>query len=199
MLTSTQPTYEAVTCPRCRKTLPPSSRRSGHVVCPSCHRDFEMIVFTPPERRLRAQQIGEAGPDANAVCINHARNIAAHGCGRCGSFVCALCAIEADGQIYCPACYDRLSAEGALTATRTRFRDMGGMATTAAAAGCLLYFLCILFGPFAIYYGIKALKQRKEYGDIESPWRIWLAMFIGAVETVGGFAFIGFLIYGLSK
>jgi uncharacterized Zn finger protein (UPF0148 family) len=173
-------------CPHCNRPLPAEVIRNGDVACPVCRGEFRLLTFNPTERRARRSEQAGLTPDAKAVCGNHPRNVAAHGCGRCGMFICSLCAIEADGMILCPGCYERLTAEGALTSSRMKFRDMGGLASTAAALGIFLWFFCMIAGPMAIAYGIKALRQRKEFGESISSWRVWIAMLIGLAETVGG-------------
>jgi uncharacterized paraquat-inducible protein A len=189
----------AILCPHCDHPIDANQMAGGDVECRLCERTFRLVTFSPPERRgARAEQAGLT-PDAKAVCGNHPRNVAAHGCTRCGMFICNLCAIEADGMTLCPRCYERLTAEGELSSTRMKFRDMGGLASTAAVAGILMWFFCVIAGPMAIGYGIKALRQRKEVGDMHSPLRIWIAIIIGTLETIAGIAMIAFMIIGFSK
>jgi len=153
-----------------------------------------MLLFRPPQRNGRADSIPLPSADGTAACGNHPRNAATTSCNRCGIFVCGLCLIESDGLALCPACYDRLSEEGALASTRMRFRDSSGMAGTYAVAGLVMWFLCLIFGPLAIYHGVKAIRQRKLNPDVGSMWRAYLAIFLGLLEIAGGVALIVFVL-----
>lgn len=178
-----------VTCPRCRRpvSLPAAA---ADATCSFCRLSFTARAYSPPMRRgVRAQEAG-LGPTSSAVCGNHPRNVAAHGCSRCGMFICNLCVIDTDGMSLCPGCYDRLSKEGALVSTRTKFRDMAGLAITSVAAGIFMWPFMPLTGPLAIGYSVKALKQRRELGELYSPFRIWFVMFLGIAQTIGGIAIL---------
>jgi len=190
---------EGVTCPFCKGPLEHETLISGTVRCPHCGNEFRAVRFSPPQRNVRVVELAATGPEGGHPCANHPGNAAVVNCDRCGAFICGLCQIDADGMSLCPACFDRLSAEGALESSRTKFRDFGGLASTSAAAGCLVYFLCVLFGPLAIYYGIKGLRQKKALGESEGIAGIWVAMALGLLETAAGVAFIGFMIVGLSQ
>jgi hypothetical protein len=161
----------------------------GDNVCPSCHLSFEAALFTPVVKRAPIQEVTGSTIDGNsAVCGNHARNVAAESCSRCGMFICQLCTIEADGAILCPACYDRLTNEGALLSTRTRFRDLTGLALTNATLGLVIWFLSFLFGPAAIIYSIRGFRQQRELGETDRRLSLIVALSLGVIETVGGIA-----------
>ncbi len=115
-------------------------------------------------------------------------NAAVIECSRCGTFICALCRIDTDGKALCPACFERLSADGSLEGTTMTFRDYGALSSTSAVAGCLIYFIGILTGLLAIYYGIRGLRQKKELGDRDGVAGIWGAITLGVLESlIGGF------------
>lgn len=114
-------------------------------------------------------------------------------------FICNLCEITTDGMTLCPSCYDRLSAEGSLSSTRTRFRDMAGLAATSIAAGIFLWFLMALTGPLAIGYTVKAFRQRRELENLYSPVRLWILLILGVCETLGGLFMIVALVGAIAK
>jgi hypothetical protein len=185
-------------CPRCKRETP-LPNASGEVTCAWCRLHFTGRIYTPPVRRAQRALEAGLGPTGNAVCGNHPRNVAAHGCTRCGMFICHLCVIETDGMTLCPGCYDRLSNEGALVSTRTKFRDMAGLAATSIAAGIFMWPFMPLTGPLAIGYSVKALKQRRELGDLYSPTRIWIGLLLGVAQTLGGIAILVALTVALVK
>jgi len=178
--------YIGVSCPHCQHLLPLAQRLAGHVNCSYCRREYEALFFTPPQRRVHVAQVGTSGPQASASCAKHERNVAVANCDRCGNFMCNLCRIDAEHMALCPPCYERLSTEGALPSSVQSFKNYASMAGTAAVVGMFLWFLAVIFGPMAIYFSLKALKQRDEFGDAKLSVGIVFAMLIGALETVGG-------------
>jgi hypothetical protein len=132
--------------------------------------------------------VEEAGPGAAASCAAHRGNVAVANCSRCGVFMCDLCRIDADAMVLCPACFDRLSAEGALPSARTSFRDFGRMGTSLLLAGILFSFIGAPFMLGAVYAGAKELRQRKTLGE-GSAVRAWVVIVLGALGALGGVAF----------
>ena len=182
---------ELIRCPRCRRSIDVSAIVSSpDARCPLCSRTFEAVRFEPLVRSGFVAQGIDGRLDAAQPCANHSGNAAVTSCERCGSFMCALCRIDLDGRTLCPTCFERLSAEGTLESTRTSFRDYGGLATVAVVAGVFLWFLSVLFGVLAIYYGVKGLRQKKQMGERDGVIGVWIAMFFGSLEAIGGLALI---------
>jgi len=102
--------------------------------------------------------------------------------------MCELCRIDADGQVLCPACFDRLSAEGALPSARTTFRDFGRMGTTLLLASLLFTLVGAPFALGAVYAGTKELQQRKSVGE-GSAVRAWIVIALGALHVTGSVVF----------
>ena len=173
--------YRGVACPICKRSLRHESLISGTQVCPYCRGAFEAVHFTPAETKVTVAQLGEAGPDAAAPCARHGRNAAVAACERCGSFICELCKIEADGKILCPPCFERLSAEGELPSAVVAFRDYGLVAQTWAMFGIVFGFV---FGPLALVYGLKGLKQKKRMGESRGVVWTYVCMVLGVLEFV---------------
>jgi hypothetical protein len=156
-------------------------------------------VSVVPLRVTAVAQMAEARLDAAQPCATHPGNAAVTTCQRCGSFICALCRIDVDNRTLCPVCFERLSSEGSLESTRTTFRDYPGLAGLTATVGCLFGLFAIVFGPLAIYYGVKALKQKKAMGEEDGFAGIWLAILIGSLQVAGGLVLIGLLVSGMMK
>jgi hypothetical protein len=102
--------------------------------------------------------------------------------------MCDLCRIDADAMVLCPACFDRLSAEGALPSARTKFRDFGRMGSTLLLAGLLFSIFAAPFTLGAVYAGAKELGQRKTLGE-GSAVRAWVVIVLGSLGTLGSVAF----------
>jgi len=174
-------------CPRCRRDLDSARPTSGRQTCPRCRGSFEATRFEPPQVRPVVRTVEQAGPQGASACAAHRGNVATANCSRCGVFICDLCRLDVDGQVLCPSCFDRLSAEGALPSARTTFRDYGRMGTTFLLAGLLFWIIALPFGLGAIYAGIQSLRQRKRLGE-GSAGRAWFAITVGLVEAAGSVA-----------
>ncbi|MFL6245031.1 MAG: hypothetical protein ACJ74H_03330 [Thermoanaerobaculia bacterium] len=191
--------YTGPQCPRCAVALTSDWIRSGAITCPYCGRDFEATAFTPPLKTQQAvpAEVMNVGPEGANACANHARNAATASCQRCGLFICALCDMNVGTGSYCPACFERVRAEGTLQAAARRYRNYALMARSAAIAGLLFSFLFlgVPFGAVAFYYAIKARKQRRDEG--RSLVGVTLVMIVGILELLAGLTAIAFLIYAL--
>jgi len=181
--------YAGVSCPFCVEPLEHDRLVSGIQKCPHCDGVFEAVRFDPPVPSSQAAPLAP-GTGTGTACANHPANAAVTNCERCGVFMCDLCRIDADEAAFCPGCYDRLSSEGALASTRTSFRDHARQASSYALLGLLFWFFAVAIGPFAVYYGIRGVRQKRAMGEKEGRVGAWVAIFLGAVETVGSAAFL---------
>lgn len=175
--------YIGPACPRCKQPLELQQLADGPVHCPRCGGEFEARVFHPPTRVTRVLQLEQSGPEAAGACANHPRNVAVSTCERCGIFICSLCELEVDGAKYCPACFERLAAEGSITSARTRFRSYASLAGLSAMAGFVFsaIFLGLPLGGLSLYYVVKGFRTRRETGASVTALLIAAAMALGAM------------------
>ena len=176
--------FGGANCPHCRHELDHARITSVRQRCPHCGRAFLALRFDPPVVAAAVRPVEQAGPEGATACAGHRGNAAVANCGRCGVFMCELCRIEADSLVLCPACFDRLSAEGALASARTTFRDYGRMGLAYVLAGLLLWILAVPLGLGAVYAGVQEIRQRKRLGE-GSLGRAWTAIVLGSLEVVG--------------
>ena len=106
--------------------------------------------------------------------------------------MCSLCRIDADEKAYCPTCFERLSSEGVLASSVTRFRNYDGMVAACLLGGIL--FLIPLGAPaglLGIYYCIRVFKDKRSRGEREG--RFWLAvrLVLCVLLVVGGGGVLG--------
>jgi hypothetical protein len=179
-------------CPHCRGDLDHAHILSGRQFCPLCRHDFEATKFDPPRRLTPTRALSEAGPEGATACGNHPGNAASANCERCGIFMCELCRIDSDSMVLCPACFERLGAEGALPSGRTRFKDYGRMGFTWVLAGILIWFAALPLGLGAVYAGIRGLRQKSRIGE-GSAARCWTVIVLGTVEAVGSALLISYM------
>lgn len=174
--------YAGPACPRCGAEVDVSRLVGGEQVCPRCRRPYLAAPFTPPApRRTPVASLAEAGPGGAVPCGLHAGNAAVASCVRCGVFMCALCRIEADGQELCPACFDRLSAEGVLSLSRTRIRDYRGLSLALGFLG-LFCFAGILTGPLTLYLVHRGVRQKRQMRESEGGPTLFVAAVLGVLQ-----------------
>ena len=161
--------YEGPCCPRCDAKLMTDWIRTGIVRCPDCNRDFEATAFNPSAPKLKIAEVATIGPAGANACANHARNVATTSCTRCGLFICALCDMNVGSGSYCPACFDRVRAEGTLPVAR-KVRDYYSLARVASVAGLVFLFIFLgpLFGILTLHYQNKGRREMRQRG--ENPW-----------------------------
>jgi hypothetical protein len=185
--------YEGPSCPHCQAPLDLSRLMTGMQSCASCTRPFQAARFAAPVKPAAVRTVEEMAGGAGTACASHPGNASTSNCQRCGVFMCSLCEIDADEMKLCPACFDRLSAEGALSSTRTSFRDYGRQAGMLALAGIPLMTLGLVIGPAAIYYSIRSMRQKKAMGETDGRLGAALSIVAGLLET----GFSGFLLYAI--
>lgn len=184
-------------CPRCGLELLRSQLASGSIDCMDCGVRFEATIFQPPVRPAPVLQTVGTGPAEANQCANHERNAAVTSCQRCGLFICALCNLDLGSGSYCPSCFERMRAEGALAPAAKKYRDYASLARISAVAGLFLsfMFLGIPAGGLAIYYGIRGIKQRR--AESQPYAGTVIVIIVGALELFGGLLFISFLLWSL--
>lgn len=182
---SAAPAFAMMRCPRCGRELQLEQLKTDPAfICPLCSRSFELVRFETRAPEVRQPRHVGGTIEASQPCAVHARNAAVATCDRCGAFMCELCRIDVDGRTLCPGCFDRLAAGDSLESTRTTFRDYAGMAFTSALVGFVFsaLFFWVAFAPLAIYYGIRALKQKKAMGETDGKILVWVSMLLAVVD-----------------
>jgi len=178
--------YAGTACPRCSVPLRHETLTSGTQVCPRCGKQFDAVHFLPVEPLAAVAEIAGLDPSAGAPCAKHARNKAEAACQRCGQFMCALCKIDADGKAFCPACFERLSGEGALQSTATKLKNYSGMAAFFALINLFLCWLVIglVTAPVGILYAVRGLGQKKKMQETEGIVGLYLSIVFNALLFV---------------
>ncbi len=192
--------YTGPQCPRCSVPLTSDWIRSGAITCPYCNRGFEATAFSPPPRQqVLTTEVETVGPEGANACANHTRNAATASCQRCGLFICTLCDMNVGSGSYCPTCFERVRSEGTLQTAARRYRDFATMSRSFAIAGFLLsfMFLSLPLGVAAMYYGVKARRQRREEG--RSTAGATITVIVGLLDVLAGFVYIGLILYSIGK
>ena len=183
----------SVACPRCGVAIDPGSIVSGMQTCRLCRGRFEAVRFDPPAVDTSVPRLSESGPGGGQPCPAHPGNAASLHCSRCGVFACALCRIETDGKVLCPPCFERLADAGELPSLLATYRDYGRSQALLAMLGLVIPFFGPVAGPASMYYGTKALEQRRRMGEEERRASVWALYALAAAEAVGGLALFAWI------
>ena len=183
--------YGGISCPRCRQKLREEQVRTGPQTCPWCGGGYTAVRFSAPEAKVVLPELAGVGPAAGAPCARHARNQADHACSRCGQFMCSLCRIDADGQAYCPPCYERLTTEQSLSAGITRSWNWPGLAAFSILISWippLTLFLPAFAWIVGIVFCVLGLKEKKARNESDGVVALIVLILINLLSGLGGVA-----------
>lgn len=185
-----------VHCTRCAASLPVWVIKAGDAaMCPNCNaslvvRAFPALLATrttlnPEDLRIEA---GEAS------CFYHAGKRAASSCARCGRFVCALCAVDFEGNTWCPGCIADAQSGKKVARLENRRVLWDSIALGVATWPFLVGFWPAIPGSFASIF--IAIRYWKRPGSLvpRTKWRFIVAILVALAEIVF-FVLIGMGIY----
>lgn len=122
--------------------------------------------------------------EGEAACFDHPSKKAVAACHQCGRFVCQLCAVEFEGQVWCPSCVAAGRGQTKavhLEPSRTLYDSM---ALTVPLLSLLLFFpATIITGPGAVLFSAVTWKRPLSLVR-KSRWRFVLAIVVGSILTV---------------
>jgi len=179
-------------CPSCHERL--FMENSGPTICPRCGWRGEAYIM----RALREKV--ESANDAamnQAVCAFHPTKQAMAVCAGSGDYICSLCAVEMDGEVY-SAGYLSRGGKKKLTKTFSRRLNRPDREMTVYLLLTLIFFfLAPVMIPLAIHRYFRALKLRKTdelfarmFSNLEAfVWGIILAV-MTVLYTLGAIALI---------
>ena len=167
--------------------------RTGTRVCGRCNLRFEAVAFAPVETRVAVVQMAGLSVESAAPCATHSRNQAVAACEHCGKFICELCKIDADHKVYCPGCFERLSAEGALASGVTHFKNYAGLALLNILLSILFWPVSIVTVPMGLYYCIQGLREKARRGETEGQVALIARLVILLLMGLG----LAFMILGI--
>jgi hypothetical protein len=105
---------------------------------------------------------------AGAPCAYHAGNRAETACGRCGSFLCGLCATTVRGQTLCVSCFERMRAAGEDVTLKNRLPRPHVLALTLGLVSMVLPVFAVFLAPVVAWQGRAALRDRRQLSERET-------------------------------
>jgi hypothetical protein len=171
-------------CARCQTPLPKWELTSGdRAICTSCGSENTVRVF-PALFAAETAARPEAAAEGEAACFDHPGKRAVGACRQCGRFVCDLCAVQFDGETWCPSCVAAGSGQARATNTETTRTLYDSVAVTIPLASFIFWPMTILTGPATVVYTL--MKWRQPLSMVRrSRWRFIVAMLIGLAELGG--------------
>jgi hypothetical protein len=174
-----------VPCARCDSPLPLWELASADAaVCTSCGSRNTVRVFPALFAAPSAPAISESALDGEAACFDHPSKRAVAACHRCGRFVCQLCSVEFDDQVWCPSCVAGGKGQSKavyLEPSRTLYDSI---ALAVPLASLIFWPLTIITGPGTVVFAAMTWKRPLSLVR-KRRWRFVLAILIGMAETAG--------------
>jgi uncharacterized paraquat-inducible protein A len=184
----------ALTCPECNFELKPGFFESPeYQACNICGVEVALRAFPAayqPPQLISAADLNRSEDDAS--CFYHDSKRAAQTCSQCGRFICALCAAEFGGNIFCPGCVvsgEKRSTLPQLERERTLYDSLALMLATWPM---LTISLSIIGAPAAIYIAARYWKRPTSIVR-RSGYRKYLAIVLALLQL----GFWGLAIFGL--
>lgn len=154
-------------CPKCETEAPEGV--AGRIRCQNCGRTYWGAAYDRPEWRIeRAQQ---ATLD-DAACAHHPTKKAVAICRGTGSYICALCRVNLDGESYSVQYLNAGGKKLISESTRTALQRPDRMMLTLSVLSVIpFYFLSPIMAPFILVYGYRmfALRRKSETYRLAMP------------------------------
>jgi hypothetical protein len=183
----------AIPCGRCNAPLPGwELDTSDAATCTSCGSSNRVRIFAAALRQAAPVQT-ETAMDGEAACFDHPSKRAVAACRYCGRFVCGLCSVDFDNEIWCPSCVAG-RAGGAHSANPETSRVLyDSIAVLTPALSLIFWPITIITGPGVVVFSI--LKWRQPLSLVRhNRWRFVLAILMGLAVTSGWLLAIGYQI-----
>ncbi len=180
-------------CPNCDSQLPEWFIRAGRSQnpCPVCYVDVVVEIFPAMFQPPAAIEPARLARDENeASCYEHPTKRAVSVCYGCGRFLCALCEVELDGQMWCPACLNLGNPRGGLATLDTQRTLYDSISLAIATWPVLFFYPLFVSPPIAIYLAIKHWKTRSSIIP-RNKWRFVVALLLAGLEL----AFVAVLVF----
>jgi len=175
-----------VPCARCDSPLPLWELATADAAaCTHCGSRNTVRVFPALFAAPTAPALPESALEGEAACFDHPSKRAVAACQQCGRFVCVLCSVEFNGQVWCPTCVTAgrgQSKAANLDPSRVLYDSLA--LTVPLLTSLILFPFTVITGPGAVVFSIVTWKRPLSLVR-KSRWRFVLAVLLGTAETAG--------------
>jgi hypothetical protein len=164
------------------------SDASLQVACPACESPTQVRLFPAFRRRIAVEQGEAVRSEEESSCYFHPEKRAASPCSACGRYLCALCAVELEGQPICANCMDQH-----LKPDQAGGLYYDSLALLVALVGALIFYLIIFTGPTVLYLSIRYWRTPQSVAP-RNRWRFVVASLIVVVESLALMGVLGIIL-----
>ncbi len=171
-------------CPSCSGALPSWFAQSARTesFCPNCLSRITLEVFPALFRTPAALEASHSGlTGGEACCFEHSTRLAVDACHRCGRFVCTLCEVNMQGQVWCPSCLQLDKAEPAVEQLSRHRVLYDSIALALATWPLLTFYFAALTAPIAIFVVARYWKRPTSLIP-RNKWRFVVALILALLE-----------------
>jgi hypothetical protein len=191
-------------CPSCAQLL--EIREDGPTACPACRWRGEAYLFNPLPITV---ETAERALPQDATCLHHPTKKAVAVCAGTGDYICSLCAIELNGQVY-SASYLSGAGKDKVGKSFERYLErpdsriaMFLMLCFVPVANYVVIPTCFLWVPYSFYLYAKALRLRRTnplYARVFGTARIIVLPVLLSLFALGWLvALCAILIFAITK
>lgn len=136
--------------------------------------------------------------DEEAACAFHAKKRADSACQRCGLFVCALCALDVNGERICPRCLETGVKKGKLTDLESHRFLYDRLALLLVTYPLLIFYFTLVTAPISLFVAIRWWNAPR---SIVRPGRRTqiAAVVLASLELLGWAALIVVLVAAFAR
>lgn len=175
-------------CNLCGMEVPAADwNRAEPLPCGWCQAPVQVWVFPAGWTEAQGKPPAAIAAEGMAACFHHPENQAEAACGRCGRFVCSLCADGSGEQAVCNSCFERETAAG-----DPRFRRRAVLYDSMSLLLAAFPVLTLLTGPVVGTLTLATWKKTRAAVPRSGAIRwtalglaaVWLAALVGLVVLV---------------
>jgi hypothetical protein len=163
--------------------------------CTYCGSRNTVRVFPAFFAAPAAPALPESALDGEAACFDHPSKRAVAACNQCGRFVCQLCAVEFDGQVWCPTCVAAGHGQTKAVTLEPSRTLYDSIALAVPLLAVLMFPLTLITGPGALLF--TAVTWKRPLSLVRhSRWRFVVAIVVGVAQTT---AWLWLVVYGWQR
>jgi hypothetical protein len=164
-------------------------------VCTGCGRRNRARVFPALLAGAPAPAAGAAALEGEAACYDHPSKRAVAACQQCGRFVCALCAVDSNGETWCPSCV-AAGAGRARTVNQETARTLyDSIALVLPLWSLLLYPFTLVAAPASLV--LTGMRWARPLSIVRANrWRFVAAILISITEIAAWTLLFVYLLAG---